>query len=148
MSRSEPITIDPEVEEILRRVASVPGSALLRVSRPRTIYEFLHRDTAVGLAMPSLTAAEHHILQSYRSDIAQFLLEACRRRLISGPGGGVHVSPFQSTAQEQKHADIEDWSARLQAARSEVCGLERHEDAWLLLDRCVSWHRKRSTECA
>jgi len=83
MSR-DVITLQPEVEEILREVAKRPGSALLRVPRKDVARTVLERDTVVHARSAGLSAAERHLVQVYREEVAFALRQAAYVRLTTG----------------------------------------------------------------
>lgn len=78
------ITLQPEVEEILREVARRPGSALLRVPRKDVARTVLERDTVVHARTAGLSAAERHLVQVYREEVAFALRQAAYYRLAHG----------------------------------------------------------------
>ncbi len=83
MSR-DVITLQPEVEEILRELAKRPGSALLRVPRKDVARTVLERDTLVHARSAGLSAAERHLVQVHREEVAFALRQAAYARLTTG----------------------------------------------------------------
>jgi hypothetical protein len=79
------ITLHPEVEGILREVASRPGSVLLRVARgaERAI---LSDDVVLGGYSGQLRSAERHLLAVHREEVAFALRQAAWARIATvGP---------------------------------------------------------------
>jgi len=137
MPEPKGITIDPEVEEILRTIAADPGSSLLRVPRPQRVMAFFDRGRGVSSVAAGLTSAERHLVRSYRSDVAWLLRESCRMKLIDGPKGQLHISPFRSAREEHRRWKPEVLSARIRENRLEKCIQAELDSGWRLLDHCV-----------
>ncbi len=75
MSR-EMITLSAEVEEILRDVARRPGSGLLRVPRKDVARTVLERGAVAHARAAGMSAAERHLVQVHREEVAFVLRQA------------------------------------------------------------------------
>jgi hypothetical protein len=137
MASSEDVHLDPQVEEVLRRVATEPGSALLRVPRPSSIKGFFDRQHAVGIAASGLSSAERQLVQAHRSDVARLLREACRMKLLSGPEGPVNVSPFRSIQEPHVRLDPEALAREARRQASADKSLTDMDPCWSLIEACV-----------
>lgn len=137
MASPKPFSIDPEVEEILLRIGADPGSALLRVPRPRDIRGLLERRQGVSAGAEMLTVAERHLLQVHRNEVARLLVEASRMKLIDGPGRRVLVSPFQTASREHFRWNPTDLARHMDEIRSNRAIQDKTGHPWILLERCV-----------
>ncbi len=81
---SEPMLLDPEVEELLREVAADPDSALLRVPREKAVRTLYEDVAAAGPVTSGLSAAELEILRVHRLELAWLLRQACVTKLVNG----------------------------------------------------------------
>lgn len=136
MSGSEFITLDPEFEEILRKVASDPGSALLRVPRPQRIRGLFERVEPATALSTSWTKYERHLVQVYRAEMADLLRQACRIKLFDASRSRWHSSPRRTP--DQRRAEPSELAKDV--ARSAVEPLESEEfrNARALLEQCVT----------
>jgi len=75
MSR-EMITLSAEVEEVLRDVARRPGSGLLRVPRKDVARTVLERGAVAHARAAGMSAAERHLVQAHREEVAFVLRQA------------------------------------------------------------------------
>ena len=90
---SEWLFFDPEVEALLREIASEPRSRLLRFGRPRTL-RGLFPSHGVGLdagGAPGLASAERHLLDVHRVELAWALREACLIKFLGDRGFGHRI---------------------------------------------------------
>ncbi len=137
MSR-DVITLQPEVEEILREVARRPGSALLRVPRKDVARTVLERDTVVHARTAGLSAAERHLVQVYREEVAFALRQAAYYRLTMGESTRGFVAnrafaPLRAAMPSLATVRTAASNAVHASADSKSDG-----DAMALLKRCVS----------
>ena len=80
---AEPTTLlDPEIEELLRRIARDPRSTLLRVTRPQIAKGLFERSPAVGARAAGLTAAERQLLCVHREETALMLRQLFYHRFL------------------------------------------------------------------
>lgn len=80
----EMITLRPEIAEILREVASQPGSALLRVPRRDVARSVMETGAVAGARGATLSEAERHLVQAHREELAFVLRQAAYLRLNEG----------------------------------------------------------------
>jgi hypothetical protein len=97
------ITIDPELEVLLRELAADPESSLLRIPRPKHIRSLFDHGDAVGSREPALSRLEQHLLQVYRSELALLLRQACLFKLVEGHTSKHFVSKYVSI---DRHVDV------------------------------------------
>lgn len=71
---SEPLALDPILEELLHEVARDPRSSLLRVERPARPTRWTDSWDALSRWHPGLTSAEKEILDVHRAEFATLLL--------------------------------------------------------------------------
>lgn len=137
MSGSEFITLDPEFEEILRKVASDPGSALLRVPRPQRIRGLFERVQPASALSTSWTKSERHLLQVYRAELADLLRQACRVKLLD-PSRSRWRNNHPRGTPDQRRVRASELARGV--ARSGVEPLESEEirSARALLEECVA----------
>jgi tetratricopeptide (TPR) repeat protein len=139
MSR-DVITLQPEVEEILREVAKRPGSALLRVPRKDVARTVLERDTVVHARTAGLSAAERHLVQVYREEVAFALRQAAYALLTIGESTRGFVADRAITP---LRAGVPS-TGTVRAAASDALSSSREsrsdEDMLPLLECCVSPH--------
>lgn len=137
MSR-DVITLQPEVEELLREVARRPGSALLRVPRRDVARTVLERDTVVHARTAGLSAAERHLVQVYREEVAFALRQAAYVRLTTGESAPGFVADRAFTSSRAAIPSL----AMVRAAASEAAHVwpDSNSDgtALALLEQCVS----------
>ena len=136
MADSAYITLDPEFEEILAKVAADPESALLRVPRPQRIRGLFEREK-VSEGASILSRAEKHLLQAYRSDVAGLLRDVCRMKLLDGPRSRPHVSPYKTADREHERLNPSGLAERFRREQIEAREIEGVAPAWSLLERCV-----------
>ena len=146
MAEPKVMTIDPEVEEILSRIASDPKSLLLRASRPRKIAAFIDASIPSKSPFPGITTAEQHLIISRRHDVAWLLRAACRTKLINPPGGPFDVSPFRSAREPHTSLTAEELTSRSTSQRLNDSIDKGLKVYWQLIDQCVGeLHGSRPT---
>jgi len=80
---AEPTTLlDPEIEDLLRRIARDPRSTLLRVTRPQLAKGLFERSPAVGAQAAGLTTAERQLLCVHREETALLLRQLFYHRFL------------------------------------------------------------------
>lgn len=126
----------PEIEELLREVASDPRSTLLRVPRPKVLRTFFEHDPTVSQHATGLRAAERELLRTHRDELAKLLREACVMKLYGHPAAKGrmlrHVTATQVLSIPNKVALRE----RFRRERRSPVGPLGLDDA-LLLDACT-----------
>jgi len=137
VASERPISIDPEVEEILRLIGADRGSALLRVPRPQNIRGLLERTPRVSVGAAMLTVAERHLLQVHRNEVARLLVEAGKTLLIDGPRRRVKVSPYQTARREHLRLEPGDLARQMQKIRPSRTIEDNLDHPWKLLEECV-----------
>lgn len=129
-------TADPEVEALLREVASDPRSKLLRLPRatdPRVAFE---PDPRIASTAAGLTVAERHLLEVHRSDIADLCRDAFMHALFRHPRGKLYFPREDAENRAIEYPGREDVDAR-----AEVLGADFfHEEGtvWGRLGRSQS----------
>lgn len=94
MPSSEFVTLDPELEMILREVAADPDSPLLRVTRPQRIRGLFERGGAVSERSTLLTKAERQLVRVYRAEVAWLLRQAALVKLLEGTPGRLYADRY------------------------------------------------------
>ncbi len=84
------LTLRPEIEALLREVASEPGSALLGVARGRELTA-LRAEIPVRASDSRLSRAEKHLVEVYREEVAFVLRSAAWRALATSESGRVRI---------------------------------------------------------
>ena len=97
----EPIVLDPELEGILREVASDPRSRLLKVERTGSIGELINPNP-ITAAVAGLTVAERHLVDVYREELAWTLRELAVTSLFASEAAGLWLHRSISVG-EQLH---------------------------------------------
>lgn len=130
---SSDMLFTPEVEEILREVASDPRSSLLKISRPEHLRGHFERYSNVGPHTAGLTVAERELLQVHRSEVARLLGDMCRTRLAADT-----VTVHQSLSVDRKVRIYSE--SELKAHVEEIEARGDLSDAGIggLLERCVA----------
>jgi hypothetical protein len=141
---SEPMLFDPEVETILREVASDPRSSLLKVPRPAHLKGLFERYTNVGPQTAGFTTLERHLLQVHRSEVARLLADVCRRRLAVGNPTINRSLTVDTEVRIYEERELQDRARSMQAADVEP----RDPDVEDLLARCVSGELSREPTVA
>lgn len=121
MPSAEFITLDPELEAILREVAADPDSPLLRVTRPQRIRGLFERGGKVSERSALLGKAERHLVQVYRDEVAWLLRQAALVKLLEGPRGRLYASRYCRGGGEYpllKPREFRDRAQETAAARS------------------------------
>ena len=136
MGPSTFLTLDPEFEAILAKVAADPDSALLRVPRPQRIVSLFEREPARETES-RFSVAERHLLHAYRSEVAGLLRDVCRMKLIEEPRSREHVSPYKPEQGRNDCRDIQDLAARVHRGRKASENTLELEPAWALVEKCV-----------
>lgn len=137
MSR-DVITLQPEVEEILREVARRPGSALLRVPRRDVARTVLERDTVVHARTAGLSAAERHLVQVYREEVAFALRQAAYARLTIGESTHGFVADSAFAPLRAVVPSVGTVRASASDALASTRGFASSDEVMRLLEGCVS----------
>lgn len=123
----------PEVEEILRDVASDPRSSLLKVDRPQHFRGLFERYSNVGPRTAGLTSAEREILRVHRGDVARLLGDVCRARLAADK---IRNTTSFSVDREVRVLTPQELDSRARALMDKPAG--QGEDIRGLVSRCVT----------
>jgi len=91
---SEPMLLDPEVEELLREVAADPDSTLLRVPRGKAVRTLREAIQAAGPATAGLNLPERELLRVHRLELASLLRQLCLSLLVNGATSRAFVSRY------------------------------------------------------
>ncbi len=134
----EPITLDPEVEDILRELASRPGSALLTVPRRMAERTVLERAALAHARSALLSAAERHLVSAHREQLAFVLRQAAYRKLNECEP----TSLYAIDRADPRLAGHIPSSRTVRAAASDSLRRDRGHgegvDALELLERCIA----------
>ena len=101
-----------EIEAILREINADPKAKLLRVPSADNLLA-LADQPQVGVYAPSLTAAERHLLQTHREELAYLLRERCYMEFYAQPDADVKWFRSQSSAQDAPVDRHGDWRERV-----------------------------------
>ncbi|HEV8113716.1 MAG TPA: hypothetical protein VGR31_13150 [Planctomycetota bacterium] len=113
---SEPMLLDPEVEELLREVAADPDSTLLRVPRGKAVRALYEQRPIASSQRSTLSIPEREIMRVRRLEIAWLLRQACLRMLIEGIHTRAFVSPFVGPGERLVLLDPSELATRCHAA--------------------------------
>jgi len=131
---AEPGKLDPEVRAVLEEVAADPRSHLLRVPRLRVPLE---HEPPVSPGEAGLTAAERHLLQAHRAEVARLLLLAVVRAVYDHPSAASQLHRCVTVDRELELPDPDEWRQtccyQLEASPPEV----RAAEGYSLLERCA-----------
>jgi hypothetical protein len=133
---ADPLILDPEFEALLREVAADPNSTLLRVARPKVVRGFFEREDAASASETGLSAAERHLVQAHRNELAWLLRQAAFSKLLDGPVSKLCVSRHGPRGEDRSPSSQADLSARWRDGRSEPMD-EPSTVAVRLLDRLL-----------
>ena len=136
MSGSEFVTFDPEIEEILRKVASDPDSALLRVPRPQRIRGLFERTEPASAWSSSWSRQERQLLQVYRAEVAALLRDACRIKLFDPSRSPWHASPYKTPQQDRSNAA--ELARTVASVQGDAPAGEDLSTARALIEKCVA----------
>jgi hypothetical protein len=73
---------DPEVRILLGEAVADPQSYLFRIPTERISVWMGGREEGVSSQSSGLTKRERHLVEVWREEAAELLLEACRRRVL------------------------------------------------------------------
>jgi hypothetical protein len=134
---ADPLILDPEFEALLREVAADPNSTLLRIARPKVVRGFFEREEAASASDTGLSAAERHLVQVHRNELAWLLHRAAFTKLLDGQGTTHFVSRHGPTGEDHSQLEAAELQTRVhqQDINSELD--ERRVTALELLRRCV-----------
>ena len=130
-----PNLMDPEVEGILREIAADPRSRLLRVDRPGLFSAILDHDPRISSFAAGLTAAERHLLDVHRAEVAWLLREACLMKFYGDVDYAMWVDETLPKQGSRRISTIAQWNRRKEAELA----LDEDEsvgDAYDLVRRC------------
>jgi hypothetical protein len=97
---AEQLYLEPEVDALLREVASDPRSILLRVPRKHAVPMLFRDESDVGPMTAGLAAVDRHLLAVHRSEVAELLRRVCLVRLLESQRGRVCVSRYETADSE------------------------------------------------
>lgn len=127
----------PELEGLLREAAADPRSVLLRVPRESSLPRLLERQEPTSALSANLRPVERHLLEVYRDELGEALLDACRVRLYSDTSLDLNVHRVRTTTVDWTVESAEQWAERTQPTL-EVLGHEASQLQGLdLLAACM-----------
>lgn len=91
--------VDPELEGLLRELASRPRSVFLRTSRKDALRILQARSPEPVSAMSVSDALERELVVAHREELAEILKQACRTRLVTGERERMFNMPFGPSGQ-------------------------------------------------
>jgi tetratricopeptide (TPR) repeat protein len=153
--------LDPQIEELLKVVASDPRSTLLRVSRPQKIRGFIEGASRRGQI--GLTAAERQLVACHRQELAFWLREECKSRLYANTNlkrriilnysatGRVEILPIQSihnAAQDSANRAMNAGVAPGDVSLIDSCIVESREHAATAAECALASARLEPTDQA
>jgi len=134
----EMIQLRPEVEELVREIATRRDSVLLRVPRGRALRD-LREDQAHALEHSSLlNQAERHLVQVHREEVAYALRLAAWMQIASQRREEVLVVRHQSPGIDIPVPSERSVAARASISLSELHVVPEREAIAVLLQRCVA----------
>jgi hypothetical protein len=125
--------IDPALVELFQELASDPRSSLLRVPIRGT--GAISSTKEVSPRAANLIAAERELLEVFRHEVRDLLLEACRRELYGL--SGLQLSRWQSFDTRVHIAPEKDWLGRVSRTLDDVPEEIAAGGALNLLSACV-----------
>ena len=125
--------IDPALVELFQELASDPRSSLLRVPIRRT--GAIGSIKEVSPRGANLMAAERELLEVFRHEVRDLLLEACRRELYGL--SGLQLSRWRSFDARVHVAPEKDWLGRVSRTLDDVPEEIEAGGALNLLSACV-----------
>jgi len=134
---AEPLGFDPELEGLLRELAADPRSQLLRSTRPRTAAGLLERAGAVSPSRAGLTAAERHLLEVHRDELADVLRRACLMRFYSDPARALYLNRSRDAQHAIAFDTPERWRERAREALADARRSPRPLEGLDLLETCL-----------
>ncbi len=116
--------VDPELEGLLRELASRPRSVFLRSSRKDAMRVLRSRTTPGVSAMAVSDALERELVTVHRAELAEILKEACRTRLLEGEREKLFMMPYKRKDERHTPTAIVQLHARLdRSVRTETPSL-------------------------
>jgi hypothetical protein len=134
---ADPLILDPELEALLKEIASDPDSTLLRVARPRVIRAFLEREDVVRGSDSTLSRAERHLLLVHRSELASVLRRMGSLKLMESPVSQPFMGRHGPSGREQLPFAPNELDAWLRIHRHDFDLDEETSNAFQLIARCV-----------
>ena len=125
--------IDPALVELFQELATDPRSTLLRVPIRRAGAAINAEEVTPRAA--SLIAAERELLEVFRHEVRDLLLEACRRELYALKG--LQLSRWSSFGDRVRIASEQDWLGRVSRTLDDVPEEIEARGALDLLSACV-----------
>jgi len=107
---------EPELEDLLREIAADPRSQLLRLPRPESLPALLARPGPVSAGRAGLSAAERHLLEVHRDELADVLRRACLTRFFSDPQRSIYLNRSRNARELIRFDTPEQWRARAHQA--------------------------------
>jgi hypothetical protein len=141
---TEMLTIDPELEGLLRELAADPESSLLKVPREKQIPSLFLHSTAVEAHARNLIVTERHLLATHRAELSGLLRQACLLRLVEGPDSRLYLYRHITATRSCTPFDIPTLKSRLNYSRRFDTPLSEHLSATELLERCVTTPHSRT----
>ena len=117
--------VDPELEGLLRELASRPRSVFLRSSRKDAMRVLRSRTTEPLSGMAVSDALERELVTVHRAELAEILEAACRTKLLEGEREKFFNSPYVGPGGGYKSTPAGVTRARLErSGRMEVGGTQ------------------------
>lgn len=130
--------IEPELEEILRKLAADPDAKLMRVPAARSFVGMMN-EGPVNASSVALNRAERHLLLTYREELADLLRQRCVMEFFAMPDGDVRWHKSLSAKEELVVPDRESWTERATVVTEFDLGQSDGDRAAReTLDACVS----------
>jgi len=108
--------VDPDLEGMLRELASRPRSVFLRSSRKDAMRVLRSRTTPGVSALGVSDALERELVTVHRAELAEILKEACRTRLLEGERERLFMMPYKRRDERHTPTDIVSLQAQLSRA--------------------------------
>ena len=134
---------NPDLEAILQEIARDPRAKMLKVpSSGALIYS--NTQPQVGIAAPSLTAAEVEVLTVHREELAERLKERCLIEFFREPGAKLHLNSSIEVGRTLEVRDEDEWHRETKQLLEYKLEETRHQIAKDVLKKCVKGSEERS----
>ncbi len=120
--------VDPELEGLLRELASRPRSVFLRSSRKDAMRVLRSRTTPGVSALAVSDALERELVTVHRAELAEILKEACRTRLLEGEREKFVMMPYTGAGKRHRPTSIQSLRLRLERASEREADLSPNSD--------------------
>lgn len=136
--RADDLNIDPELEGLLRQVASDPRATMLRIQPRVALRSVIATDEIVRPFATDLATTERELVRVHREQLAHVLLRACLIRVYSDPRAQLRV--IRHVTPSWHHAVPRNSEWRDEARRALRCALYAPEElsGLELIDACLA----------